>query len=100
MKRGLSRYSARNLPPVKARQMIEDGARQAVAGRKWPRPYVPAKPTTITVDLSTVDSADQFQGRPGVEIVEPLKVVSRGRTGCRRGTRFGTGERCRQRAPR
>jgi D-amino peptidase len=79
VKRGLSRYSARNLPPVKARQRIEEGARQAVAGRKWPKPYVPAKPTTITIDLSTVDSADKFRGRAGVEIVEPLKVVSRGK---------------------
>ena len=37
--------------------------------RDWPRPYVPAKPTTITIDLGTVDSASQFMGRPGVEIV-------------------------------
>ncbi len=43
------------------------------------QPYVPAKPTTITVDLGTVDTAAQFMGHPGVEIVEPLKVVSRGR---------------------
>src|SRR4051794_6262354 len=56
VKRGLSRYSARNVPPAKARQRIEDGAKAAVAGRTWPKPYVPAKPTTITIDLSTVDS--------------------------------------------
>jgi len=31
------------------------------------------------VDLSTVDSANQFRGKAGVEIVEPLKVVSRGK---------------------
>jgi hypothetical protein len=39
---------------------------------------VPAKPTTITIDLGTVDTAAQFMGRAGVEIVDPLKVVSRG----------------------
>ena len=33
----------------------------------------------VHVRNGTVDSADQFRGRPGVEIVEPLKVVSRGR---------------------
>src|SRR3954447_2986658 len=58
VKKGLSRYSARNIPPARARQMIEDGAKAALLDRKnWPAPYVPARPTTITVDLSTVDSA-------------------------------------------
>ena len=78
VKRGLSRYSARQVPPVRARQMIEAGAREALTSRRAVKPYVPARPTTITIDLSTVDTADQFRGRHGVEIVEPLKVVSRG----------------------
>ena len=80
VKKGLSRYSARNIPPSRARQMIEDGAKQALSDRKnWPKAYVPHKPTTITVDLSTVDSAKEFHGRHGVELVEPLKVVSKGK---------------------
>ena len=80
VKRGLSRYSARNIPPVRARRMIEAGVEHALRDRhNWPEPYVPARPTTITIDLGTVDSADQFRGRAGVEVVEPLKVVSRGR---------------------
>src|SRR5436305_411536 len=80
VKKGLSRYSARNKPPAIARQMIEDGAKEALLNRKrWPKPYVPAAPTTITIELSTVDSAAQFMGRHGVEIVDPLKVVSRGK---------------------
>jgi len=40
---------------------------------------VPVKPTTITVELGSVDTAAPFLGRQGVELVEPLKVVSRGR---------------------
>ena len=79
VKKGLTRYSARNIPPVRARQMIEDGAREALLSKKRPKPYVPKKPTTITIDLSTVESSAQFMGRAGVEIVEPLKVVSRGK---------------------
>jgi D-amino peptidase len=79
VKRGLSRYSARQIPPVRARKMIEEGAKQALRDLKAVRPYVPARPTTITIGLSTVDSASKFRGRHGVEIVEPLKVVSRGR---------------------
>jgi D-amino peptidase len=78
VKRGLSRYSARQIPPVRARQMIEAGARQALQNLTAVKPYVPARPTTITIELSTVDSAAEFMGRHGVEVVEPLKVISRG----------------------
>ena len=76
VKRGLSRYSARQIPPVRARQMIEDGARRALGDLRAVKPYVPAKPTTITVELGTVDTAARFLGRHGVELVEPLKVIS------------------------
>src|SRR5206468_2973174 len=80
VKKGLSRYSARNIPPVRARQMIEDGAKRALSNPKsWPKPYVPKKPTKITVDLSTVDSAKDFLGRHGVKLVDPLKVESKGK---------------------
>jgi D-amino peptidase len=78
VKRGLSRYAARQIPPVRARQMIARGAQEALSNLKAVKPYLPARPTTITIELSTVDSADQFRGRHGVEIVDPLKVVSRG----------------------
>jgi len=78
VKKGLTRYSARHIPPVRARQMIEDGAYAALRDFKPVKPYVPARPTTITIDLSTAERADRFRGRHGVEIVEPLKVVARG----------------------
>src|SRR6476659_507485 len=60
VKKGLSRYSARNIPPIRARQLIQDGVTAALKNRNWPKPYVPTRPTTITIDLSTVDSASQF----------------------------------------
>jgi D-amino peptidase len=78
VKRGLSRYSARQVPPVRARQLIEEGARRALETRPRVAPYVPARPTTIRIDLSTVDSAARFRGRPGVELPDPLHVISRG----------------------
>ncbi|MCS7034377.1 MAG: M55 family metallopeptidase [Phycisphaerae bacterium] len=77
VKRGLSRYSARHLPPAEACRRIETAARRALTEPIATRPYVPRRPTTITIELGTVDSALQFKGRPGVELVEPLKVVSR-----------------------
>ena len=71
--------AAGQIPPARVRPMIEAGARQALRDLKAVRPYVPARPTTITIDLGTVDTAAQFMGRAGVELVDPLKVVSRGR---------------------
>ncbi len=78
VKRGLSRYSARQIPPVRARKMIEEGAKQALKNLKAVKPYVPAQPTTIKIDLSTVDAAAKFKGLHGVQVIEPLKVESRG----------------------
>lgn len=77
VKRGLSRYSARQIPPVRARRMIQEACRDVVHRRAGAAPYVPVRPTTITIEVDTVDKADLFRRRPGVEIVEPLKVISR-----------------------
>lgn len=79
VKKGLTRYSARNIPPLRARQMIEDGAYQALQKLEALKPYRPARPTTITIEIESVDKVANFQGRHGVEIVAPLKVVSQGK---------------------
>ena len=79
VKHGLSRYSARQIPPVRARQMIEDGAYRALQDLTAVSPYVPAQPTQIIVEVDTPDKALEFKGRHGVEFVEPLKVVSTGK---------------------
>jgi D-amino peptidase len=77
VKQGLGRYSARNIAPKRARAMIEDGARQALQDLGAVQPYVPAQPTTLTIELGSVDRAAEFRGRPGVEIVDDLIVISR-----------------------
>lgn len=77
VKHGLTRFSARNIAPVRAREMIEAGAKAALQDLKAVKPYVPARPTTLTIELNTVDRAAEFRGRPGVEIVDDLKVISR-----------------------
>jgi D-amino peptidase len=76
VKKGLTRYSARQIPPVRARQMIEEGARNSLANLGTVKPYVPGKPTTITVDLGAVDHASIFMNRTGVRFLDPLTVVS------------------------
>ncbi|MGH2537564.1 MAG: M55 family metallopeptidase [Candidatus Promineifilaceae bacterium] len=77
VKRGLGRYSARHIAPARARQLIEAGARQALGDLKAVKPYAPARPVTLTIELTTVDQAAQWVGRPGVEIVDSLRVISR-----------------------
>lgn len=78
VKRGLSRFSARNIAPKRARQMIEEGANMALQNLKGLQPYVPDKPTTLTIELGAVDHAAQYKGRPNVEIIDDLTVISRG----------------------
>ena len=77
VKQGLSRYSARQLPPVRARQLIEDAARDALTDLTGVKPYVPDVPTTIKIELSSVDKLAEFKGRQGVEITGPVTVESR-----------------------
>jgi D-aminopeptidase len=53
VKRGLSRYSARNIAPLRARMLIEDGAARAVKRVKKVKPYLPGKPTTVKMEIVT-----------------------------------------------
>ncbi|MBZ0280804.1 MAG: M55 family metallopeptidase [Anaerolineae bacterium] len=81
VKRGLGRYSARQIPPVRARQMIEDGAYKALKNRNGIQAYVPAKPTTIRIQIDNVEKLADFIGRPGVEFEKSPNanyVISRG----------------------
>lgn len=78
VKRGLTRYSARQIPPVRARQMIREGAKHALQNLSAVKPYVPARPTRITIEVDAIEKVDDFKGRYGVEIVAPQKVVSTG----------------------
>ena len=89
VKKGLTRYSARQIPPrgardrpFRARQMIEDGAYQALQNLDAVQPYVPEAPVTITIEVDKgardrplgardrplVEKMDDFRGRPGVEL--------------------------------
>jgi len=80
VKTGLSRYSARQIPPLRARQMIEAGAHQALSGlsQRPVKPYCPASPTSVRIELGSTEAADKFRGRAGVEINPPLEVISHG----------------------
>jgi D-amino peptidase len=77
VKTGLGRFSARQFPAAKARELIEDGARRALGDLKAVAPYDPGSPCEITVDFNTSDHVEKLRFRAGVEITEPRQIVSR-----------------------
>lgn len=76
VKKGLSRYSAKQIPPLRARQMIEDGARQSLQDRSAVPPFQLGAPSTITFDVGSPEHLDAFRGRPGVRLEPPFRVHS------------------------
>jgi D-amino peptidase len=78
VKEGLGRFSARQVPPQRARELIEEGARKALGDLRAVEPYDPGRPCEIEVELTSTDAADAYRHKQGVEVVEPRKIVSRG----------------------
>src|SRR4051794_33244271 len=78
VKRSLGRLSARHLTPVRARELIEDGARRALADLGAVKPYDPGRPCEIRVELGASEHSEQFRHSETVEIVDPRMVASRG----------------------
>ena len=77
VKKGLGRFSARQFPAPKARELIEAGARASLADLKAVAPYDPGSPCEILVDFNTTDHVEKYRYRPGVEITEPRQIASR-----------------------
>lgn len=77
VKRSLGRYSARNIPPVRAREMIEAGAERALKDLSAVAPYDPGRPCEITVEFAAPDGAAAYRYRPGVEVTGPKTIASR-----------------------
>jgi D-amino peptidase len=80
VKRGLGALSARMIPPVRARQMIEDGAKQALSDLKAVAPYDPGQPCEIRVEFKNTVAPDKVRFRSGVERIDDRVVVSRAET--------------------
>ncbi len=78
VKRGLSRFSARQVPPARARRMIEEGAREALRDLKRVPPYNPGPPSEIMVEFAATDRMERFLHKPGVTVCGDRKTVSRG----------------------
>jgi D-amino peptidase len=76
VKVGLGRYSARNLTAVRARELIEAGAKQALQDVQAVQPYDPGRPCEIEIDFTTTDRLTEYRNRRGVEQTGPLTLVS------------------------
>jgi D-amino peptidase len=80
VKRGLGVFSARMIPPVRARELIEDGARRALSNLTAVAPYDPGSPCEIRVEYKHTKAPDDLRFRRGVERVEDRVIVSRADT--------------------
>jgi D-amino peptidase len=78
VKVGLGRFSARNLPPVRARELIEAGAKQALKDLSAVTPYDPGKPCEIEVEFTSPDRLVEYRNRRNVEVTGPRSIVARG----------------------
>ena len=78
VKEGLGRFSARMQTPARARQLIEEGARQALSDLKSVAPYDPGRPCEIEIDFTTPDRLQEYAHRQGVELTGPRSIVVRG----------------------
>jgi len=77
VKQGLGRFGARNLPAMRARELIEEGAKRALQDLSAVPPYDPGRPSEIQVDFTTPDRLVEYRNRRGVEVTGPLTIVSR-----------------------
>ena len=77
VKRGLGSKSARLVAPKRARELVEEGARRALADLRAVAPYDPGRPCEITVEYKATTPPRNLRFAPGVELLEPRKIVSR-----------------------
>jgi D-amino peptidase len=78
VKVGLGRFSARNIPAVRAREMIEDGAKRALKDLKAVQPYDPGRPCEIEIEFTSPDRLEEYRNRKNVEVTGARSIVARG----------------------
>jgi D-amino peptidase len=76
VKQGLGRNSARNIAPQRAREMIEEGAKRALADLSAVARYDPGQPCEIEIDLMGSHISERYRNRHGVEVVDGRRLVS------------------------
>lgn len=74
VKRGIGQESARQIPPVRARELIEAGAKQALADLGAVEPWSPGSPCEIRVEFKHTGAPDKLRFRPGIERVDDRTI--------------------------
>lgn len=77
VKEGTGRFGARNVAPRRARELIEEGARNALGNLGAVPPYDPGRPCEIRVVFHHTDGVDSLRRKPAVEVVGPREIVCR-----------------------
>ena len=77
VKVGIGRFSARSKTPQKARELIEEGAKQALKDLRAVSPYNPGNPCEIEIQFTTPDRLVEYRNRRGVEQIGDLTLVSK-----------------------
>src|SRR5205085_9007778 len=77
VKQGLGRFGARQIAPLRVREMIESGARAALGDLSAVAPYNPGKPCEIMVEFTRTESLEEYVRKPNVALVSDRRVVSR-----------------------
>jgi D-amino peptidase len=78
VKEGIGRFSARMKTPQRARELIEEGARQALSDLSAVAPYDPGRPSEIEIEFTTPDRLREYANRKGVEVTGPSSLTVRG----------------------
>jgi D-amino peptidase len=80
VKRGLGAHSARIVPALRAREMIEEGAKRALSDLSAVAPWDPGSPCEIRAEFKNTQAPDKLRFRPGVERLDDRTVLSRADT--------------------
>jgi D-amino peptidase len=77
VKKGIGQFSARQYPALKARELIEAGAKKALQDLGAVTPYDPGRPSEIEVQFHTPARLVEYRNRRGTEQIDDLTLVSR-----------------------
>ena len=77
VKEGLGTFSARMLPPIRARELVEEGVKRALSDLNAVRPYDPGKPAEIKVEYKGTEAPRKVALTADVEFVDDRTIISR-----------------------
>jgi D-amino peptidase len=77
VKKGIGQFSARQFPAQKARELIEEGAKNALKNLSAVKPYDPGRPVEIEVEFHSPARLVEYRNRRGTEQVDDHTLVSR-----------------------